>query len=224
MPVALGPKLHAKGMQALHSKRLRYEISANSRWSLQSSMNDQCHRIAQMLEQNLQNQQTDNGGGENCNNWHYWSSTLARRALLQCQGRWTSTGAVSTTISAMNMSSLKEEDEPAELREDIAAMFSSSSVRISLSLQFPLQKAFSPLQRTFRKLFSAPGYFYDRETWQKILLSVYPIQESSSTRKHTEFRCKMHQPNTDQSQSLVHQYHKFTTKDYWDCTSCPAYR
>jgi len=68
MPVALGPKLHAKGMQALHSKRLRYEISANSRWSLQSSMNDQCHRIAQMLEQNLQNQQTDNGGGENCNN------------------------------------------------------------------------------------------------------------------------------------------------------------
>ena len=28
-------------------------------------------------------------------------------------------------------------------------MFSSSSVRISLSLQFPLQKAFSPLQRTF---------------------------------------------------------------------------
>jgi len=31
-------------------------------------MNDQCHRIAQMLEQNLQNQQTDNGGGENCNN------------------------------------------------------------------------------------------------------------------------------------------------------------
>jgi len=58
------------------------------------------------------------------------------------------------------MSSLKEEDEPAELREDIAALFSSSSVRISLSLQ----KAFSPLQRTFRKLFSAPGYFYDRET------------------------------------------------------------
>jgi len=31
-------------------------------------MNDQCHRISQMLEQNLQNQQTDKGGGENWDN------------------------------------------------------------------------------------------------------------------------------------------------------------
>jgi len=68
MPVALGPKLHAKGRQALRSKKLRYEISPNSRWSLQSSMNDQGHRISQMLEQNLQNQQTDKGGGENWDN------------------------------------------------------------------------------------------------------------------------------------------------------------
>jgi hypothetical protein len=86
---------------------------------------------------------------------------LAHGALLHYQGRWASTGAVSTTISAMNMSSLKEEDELAELREDIAMLF--SSVRTSLSLLFPLQNAFSPLQRTFSKLFSVLAGLYDSE-------------------------------------------------------------
>lgn len=59
----------------------------------------------------------------------------------------------STAIPAMNKSSWNDNDESIEMGEETAVLLSSSSsIRISCSLQSPLQNAFSPLQKTFQQI------------------------------------------------------------------------